>query len=291
LSFIILILASAITHAETIVIIHTHNTNGVFENCDCPEHSYGALEKRAFVIDSIRKTNKNVLLIDSGDILDIRESRLLHSYIMRAYDKMNYDYWTPGDQDFVEGMDFFLNQMLNHAGKMLSSNIFYKGHQFGHSDEVQNFGVVKIGLTGTIRPDLKKYLDPEIKADIAFEDQVRSLRPVISKLKKNSNFVILVSHSGVERDRRLATEIAGINLILGAHSQTLLNQPEKIGQTYITQIGESGYRIGIIKLKLDQHNNSLLQPEVILLTKDRPEDAEINMLIKEYHSKRLKKGD
>jgi 2',3'-cyclic-nucleotide 2'-phosphodiesterase (5'-nucleotidase family) len=73
------------------------------ENYDCPERSYGALEKRAAVIDSIRKSEQNVLLLDTGDILDIQKSRLLHNYIVKAYDYLKYDYWTPGDQDFVEG--------------------------------------------------------------------------------------------------------------------------------------------------------------------------------------------
>ena len=84
-----------------LVIVYTNNTNGILENCRCPERAYGALEKRAAFIDSARKVHPDLLLLDSGDLLDIRPNALLHRYIIKAYGLMRYDAWTPGDQDFI----------------------------------------------------------------------------------------------------------------------------------------------------------------------------------------------
>lgn len=289
LIFWILISNPGLVHSETIVLIYTHNTNGVFENCNCPERSYGAIEKRAFIIDSVRKAEKNVLLIDCGDILDIRESRLLHDYIMRAYAYLNYDYWVPGDQDFIEGTSFFLNQISEKAGHMLVTNLLYQGENAGELYAIEKFGDICIGLTGTIRADLFQYLDPDVQREFIFKEQERSLEPVLIKLEKESNFCIVLSHSGIDRDRKLAKAFPDIDLILGAHSQTLLLQPEKIGRTYITQIGESGYRVGILKLHFNDKQLVSLENRVILLTKDKHEDPSINTLISEYHEKRLQK--
>ena len=50
LILVILFAIAWVAHSETVVIIYTHNTNGVLENCKCPERSYGALEKRAFIL-------------------------------------------------------------------------------------------------------------------------------------------------------------------------------------------------------------------------------------------------
>ena len=286
---ILLIILTGLAQSETIVIIYTHNTNGVFENCNCPERSYGAIEKRAFIIDSVRNSEKNVLLIDSGDILDIRESRLLHDYIMRAYALLNYDYWVPGDQDFIEGTSFLLNQMSDKAGSMLVTNLLYKGENPGKLFSIEKFCEIRIGLTGTIRADLFKYLDPDLQKDFVFKEQERSLETVLVQLGKESDFCILLSHSGIDRDRKLAKTFPDIDLILGAHSQTLLLQPEKIGSTYITQIGESGYRVGILKLHFKNKQLLSLENKVILLTKDKHEDPSINALISEYHEKRLQK--
>ncbi len=112
---------------QKIVIVYSHNSNGVLENCNCPDNSYGALEKRAALLDSIRKVEKDIVLVDTGDILDIVNNRLLHEFIVRGYDYMKYDYWVPGDQDFVEGSDFFRNTLLNMAGQLVISNLKYQG--------------------------------------------------------------------------------------------------------------------------------------------------------------------
>ncbi len=278
-----------VAHSEIIVVIYTHNTNGVLENCNCPERSYGALEKRAFIIDSVRKAEKNVLLIDTGDILDIRESRLLHDYIMRAYAFLNYDYWVPGDQDFIEGTSFFLNQMSKNAGQMLITNLLYREKNPGISSVVKRIGEIRIGLTGTIRSDLVKYLGIDLQKDFVFKEQMSSLEPIVGQLREESDFIVLLSHSGISRDREIASTFPDIDLILGAHSQTLMMEPEKIGDTYITQIGESGYRIGIMKLLFEEKKLLSMKNRVILLTKNMEEDPAVNALIFEYHQKRLQK--
>ena len=170
---------------DSLVIVYSHNTNGVLENCNCPERSYGALEKRAVVIDSIRDVEKNILLVDSGDILDIQPSKLLHSYIVRAYDYIKYDYWTPGDQDFVEGTDFFLNKLSAFSAILINTNIYYKQSLVGQPYAIKEFGKFRIGITGTIRDDLHKYLDPETGSDFRFNDQFANLDPVIKNLSEN----------------------------------------------------------------------------------------------------------
>ena len=230
-----------------------------------------------------------MLLIDTGDILDIRESRLLHAYIMQVYTFLNYDYWVPGDQDFIEGTSFFLNQMAKNAGQMLVTNLLYQGENPGKSSVVKRFGEIKIGLTGTIRSDLVKYLDIDLQKDFIFKDQMRSLSPVLGQLREESDFIVLLSHGGISSDREFASTFTDIDLILGAHSQTLLVEPEKIGDTYITQIGESGYRIGIMKLHFEDKRLLTMENRVILLTKDMREDPAVNALISEYHQKRLQK--
>ena len=49
----LLFLASSNQAGQTkVVIIYTNNTNGFLENCHCPSHPYGALEKRAVIIQS-----------------------------------------------------------------------------------------------------------------------------------------------------------------------------------------------------------------------------------------------
>jgi 5'-nucleotidase len=274
---------------ETIVIVYSHNTNGVLENCHCPERSYGALEKRSALIDSIRKSEKNVLLLDTGDILDIQKSPILHKYIVGAYDYIHYDYWTPGDQDFVEGTEFFLNKLGKISAQIVSSNIRYKDDLIGQSFVIKKYGNILIGITGTIRDDLHKFLEPPTNMDFKFEDQFLSLGLVIKEMSDKTDFIILLSHSGIDRDRKISEKFPSVDLIIGGHSQTVLNQPEKSGLTYITQVGESGYRIGILKFVFKNKKIISADQSVVLLTKNMASNSTVEQMIEEYHRERLAK--
>ncbi len=287
LSFVFVGISSAQT--ETVVVVYSHNTNGVLENCYCPERSYGALEKRAAVIDSIRNSEQNILLLDTGDILDIQKSRVLHKYIVQAYDYMKYDFWTPGDQDFVEGTDFFLNNLSKISAQIVTSNIRYEDNLIGHLYGVKKYGNIRIGITGTIRDDLHRFLDPPADVDFKFENQLSSLRPVIEELSGKTDFIILLSHSGIERDRQITEMFPSVDLIIGGHSQTILTQPEKIGSTYITQVGESGYRLGIFKIIFKNRKIQSTEHSVVLLTRSMAENSTVVELIKNYQQERLAK--
>jgi 5'-nucleotidase len=291
LTFSILLVAVnlAFSQIETVVILYTHNTNGVLENCKCPERSYGAIEKRAAVIDSIRLVEKNVLLLDSGDILDIQSSCLLHKYVVKAYDYLKYDFWTPGDQDFVEGPEFLIRQLMEMSSTLVSSNIFYNGEHLGSPYAITQFGKIRIGITGTIRDDLHKYLDPPSDQKFSFRDQYASLDPVINELEKKSDYIILLSHSGIDRDRKIVEKFPSIDLIIGGHSQTILSEPEKKGSTYITQVGESGYRIGVLKIQFNDRHTIKIDTSVILLTRNMSDDPAVVEMIKNYHQERLAK--
>ena len=271
---------------ETLVLVYSHNSNGILENCACPEHSYGALEKRAFIIDSLRQIEKNILLLDTGDILDIWKNTHLHRYVMRAYKRMNYDYWTPGDQDFVEGVSFFLNEVNRQAGQLLVNNLAYQDKAIGASWRIEKFKEVSIGLTGTIRSDLMQYLDKAVSREISFLDQISHLQRAVRYLKKNSDYIILLSHSGIDRDRDIADQFPPINLIIGGHSQTLLEIPEKHQNTYIVQVGESGYRLGILKLHFEKQRLQKMEHKVLVLTKARRNDPQVKELISEYHQQK-----
>jgi 5'-nucleotidase len=274
---------------DTVVVVYTHNTNGVLENCDCPERSYGALEKRAALIDSLRNSNQNMLLLDTGDILDIRTNPLLHKYIVMAYDYVNYDCWTPGDQDFVEGLDFFFNKLMKMSAQMVTSNIRYENNIIGKPFAIKKFGNTRIGITGTIREDLHRFLDLASGKDIKFENQMSSLEPVVKELSEKSDYIILLSHSGIDRDRKIATMFPKIDLIIGGHSQTILNQPELVGSTFITQAGESGYRTGIFKIIFQNKKILSTASDMILLQRGMADDPSVLKMIQNYHQERLAK--
>jgi len=275
--------------ANEILIVYTNNTNGVLENCGCPERAYGALEKRAALIDSLRRTSRDLLLLDSGDILDIRPDRLLHGYILKAYELMKYDAWTPGDQDFVEGIGFFKNRMLTLPMMMVSANLRIDEKRAGAPWTEKMAGGIRFGITGLISRKTIRFLPDSLQSRLEPEDISTSLEPVLAELDAGSDFIIVLSHGGIDHDRELAAHFPQIGLIIGGHSQTMIGDPEKAGNTLIVQAGEGGNRTGILHLgfengKLVSYHNTLY-----LLQKNDRDDPGVLELIRAYHKERLDK--
>jgi len=287
--FCLLALFSFVSGQTEIVIVYTNNTNGILENCKCPDHAYGALEKRATVINKIRRQYPNVIVIDSGDIFDIQQDTLLHRYVSRAYKAIGYDVFTCGDQDFINGFAFFRSALMDLPMMFITSNIKFSDDYAVADHTIIKKNDVRIGITASLNPEVFKYTPPEVQQKIKVLDQSTSLQQVLPDLEKKSDYQILISHSGLERDRYLAENFPQFDLIIGGHSQTVLKKPEKTGSTLIVQAGESGYRVGLIKLNFRAHKVVSVENDLILLDENVHNDPKILHIIGEYHEKREKR--
>jgi 2',3'-cyclic-nucleotide 2'-phosphodiesterase (5'-nucleotidase family) len=52
---------------QTLYILHTNNTNGALENCYCPDHPFGSVEKRTIFVKDFINEHPNTVLVDAGD--------------------------------------------------------------------------------------------------------------------------------------------------------------------------------------------------------------------------------
>ena len=276
---------SLIAQPAELTIVYTNNTNGNLENCVWPSHPYGALEKRATVIDSLRAVEKNLLLIDTGDIFGAGLNPRRHKYIAKAYQYLNYDIWTPGDQDFIEGKNLFFESLLPAFKNTLNTNLLVEGNPFGEPFVIKESNGIKIGFTSTITKEVEDHISPIRKLDVSIEDQNKKLAPVLKELTEKSDIIVLLSHSGYDTDVEFAKSFGDIDLIIGGHSQTLLKEPAFINNTYIVQAGKAGYRVGVLKLKIENSKIKSVENKLILLDKKIKNHPEIMKIIDEYKNR------
>lgn len=81
-----------------------------------------------------------------------------------------------------------------------------------------------------------------------FEDPVKVAQKYVDELKNQVNLIVLVSHNGFDFDKKLAAEVKGVDLIIGAHSHTYLSQPHVENGVPIVQVGSDGRWVGDLKL-------------------------------------------
>lgn len=108
-----------------------------------------------------------------------------------------------------------------------------------------------------------------------FIDVARGLVAELSE--QGAEPIVVLSHLGLEGDRRLAEAVTGIDLILGAHSHHLLPTGEEVNGVLITQAGEYAQALGRVDLTLDVQSGQVLDhsAQVLDVPQDEPPDPAV----------------
>jgi 2',3'-cyclic-nucleotide 2'-phosphodiesterase (5'-nucleotidase family) len=81
--------------------------------------------------------------------------------------------------------------------------------------------------------------DPR-KDGLIFRDPVETAQDMVRELQSKTDFIILLSHLGYQRDVELAFKTSGIHMIIGGHTGVHLTNPPVIKNTIILQSASKG---------------------------------------------------
>jgi 5'-nucleotidase len=183
---------------------------------------------------------------------------------------MGYDAATLGNHDFDNGIAG-LEKMLPHA-KFPFVNCNYDFKKTALRDRIQPYkiirkGPLRIGITG-VGIDLQGLVPDANFKGIHYNDPVDIADKQAAWLKKTAScdLVICLSHLGYEystwkvSDRVLAANSQYIDLIIGGHTHTFLEEPQVVANktgnpVIINQVGWAGLRLGRIDYFFSSRNN------------------------------------
>tara|TARA_R110002072_G_scaffold534_6_gene3937 strand:- start:113302 stop:114873 length:1572 start_codon:yes stop_codon:yes gene_type:complete len=247
---------------KNLSLVFSHNINGETHPCGCRHFPLGGLPQVAGQLEKIRKKNK-VIYIDTGDMFFpgvnvpkvIEKSQLYTaSNVIQAVTDMGLSYLVPGDQDLANGLPFFINTVKNKKIKVLISNLV-DNTKFPHKKWIKvEKGPHAIWLVGLVSPMV---FPNQYRA--LFKDPVKSLQETLKELKKEGydekspfHRLVLLSHSGLNNDEKIAKEIPQFDWIVGAHTSSFIRNPIPEGKTQIVQVLSRNHYLGEIEFKMDQ---------------------------------------
>ncbi len=277
----------AFTEAQerSLFILHTNNTNGELENCYCPDHPMGALEKRVVFVDSFRQVHPSAILVDAGDLFTIVKRDFKDSLVVETYKLLHYDAILPGDQELARDSSE-VNQLLAITGStIVGTNLAIDVVSGMVSYRIIEREGVRIAILGIMDPYALKYYSQEVKDRIALRDPIKSLQSSLEFLKGKADVFLVLTHEGVDRDEALARQVEGVHVIIGSHSQSVLKEPERVNNTLIVQAGKEGYYVGVVELKLKGTEVVGKTGYVEPMTLERPDDPRVMKMIHEYEQR------
>ncbi len=260
-----------------LVILHTNDTHSNIEAFPANHNKFpnrGGVARRFSMIEEVRQQNENVLLLDAGDIFQGTPyfNRYKGNLEMRLMSEMGYDVATLGNHDFDIGIDGFMSAYKNANFPFVNCN-----YDFGNTAMAQIIkpytiikkGKLKIGILG-VGIELEGLAPLPCYDGILFRDPILYANKYAAELKeKGCDLIICLSHLGYDyedktkfSDIRLAKESSDINIIIGGHTHTFLEEPtlveNKIGESVlINQVGFGGLNLGRIDVSFDKGSKAL----------------------------------
>lgn len=257
----------------SLVVLHTNDTHSYLDPVSGTFSKYagqGGVARRASLIREIRSRNRHVLLVDSGDIFQgTPYFNLFGGEIeFKVMSAMRYDVATLGNHDFDNGVSGLVKQLPHASFEFVSANYdvtssALHGHVRPHT--IKQFGSLKVGIFG-LGIDFSGLVLSELHEGVAYLDPIHAANKSVEMLRQaGCHFVICLSHLGHRyrsdraADVNLAAEVPGIDLILGGHTHTFLDEPEIIADpnnapTMVHQVGCFGIRLGRINVDFSARN-------------------------------------
>ncbi|MEC8839607.1 MAG: hypothetical protein VYA09_05635 [Candidatus Neomarinimicrobiota bacterium] len=277
------VLAVNVYSQASLFILHTNNTNGALENCYCPDHPLGSIEKRSLYIQDFINSNPRTIVLDAGDFFTMSKKLLKDSLVCEAYATIPYDGILLGDQELTRDVKFLNTVLPKLESSIILSNLEAPSLSFVRKYKVIKRGGLSIGVIGILGGNAMKYYPKDIRDSIVLNDPVSTVNEIVKRIRPRTDVIILLSHQGFDQDQVLAKSLKGVNVILGAHSQTVPKEPVIINDILISQAGREGYYVGLIELKLNKYKK--IEDHIvstISMTQDMPDHPRIMELIKYF---------
>ena len=260
-------------NTKHLTILHTNDVHSYIDPfpANHPKNpNMGGVARRAALIESIRKENPNVLLLDAGDIF---QGTPYFNYYggeleFKLMSMMQYDLATIGNHDFDNGIEGLYAQLPHASFEFVSANYDFKNTIMnGHVKpyKIINKDGIKVGVFG-LGVGLDGLVDKKNYKETVYLDPVGVAQDMarILKQEKKCDLVICLSHLGYKYkdepdkicDTKLATLTKDIDLIIGGHTHTFLDKPtvlkNAVGQdVLVNQVGCYGINLGRIDFYFD----------------------------------------
>ncbi len=241
-----------------VTLLHVNDTHGQLQPKISPGKSTGGIARLATAVEDVRAAagERRVFLIHCGDEFsrgDALTSRSGGAANIALMNHLKFDFWTPGNGEFYSDLDTLQKRLAEARFPALTANVKLKetGKFLGREYIIDRAGAVRIAFFGLC------LVKDGTGAGVAVEmsDPIAAARELVPRLRKQADIVVAVTHIGMLEDMQLATSVPGIDVILGAHTHTVLKngfrtQGPDGRSVLICQAGDNYRFLGRVDLSL-----------------------------------------
>ena len=250
-----------------VVILGTTDMHGRVFPIDYYTNKYDnvGITKVATLVKEARKTDPDLLLVDSGDTIQGTPLEYFHNKrnntppdpMMLAMNALHYDSMTVGNHEYNFGLKVLEKARSEAKFPWLSANTYNTGTSTTHYQPyiIKEVEGVRIGVLGLTTPGIPNWENVPNYAGLEFKETVSEAKKWVAILrdKEKVDLVLIAMHMGIEEDLRtgqinpsqVPNENAAIaagepvvaddqNEVLDAYSQAVIGAVDDVGPARVS---------------------------------------------------------
>lgn len=235
LTAICILMTSMSLNAQDLTILHFNDTHSHIDPQRSGDYKgRGGVIEQAAYIDSVRcaEGKRNVLLVHAGDFSQGSSyfTELGGNIEIDVLNALKFDVVTLGNHEFDNGLNELARRLKNLKADVVCANYNFDGTPLEGLVEPYTIirrGGKKIGFIGLLT-DIMEVVDGDIAKVLTYQDPAEVVNRLAGYLKedKDCDMVVCLSHLGYGEDKDLAGSVRNVDLIIGGHSHTLLDDKQ-----------------------------------------------------------------
>ena len=277
-----------------LILLHSNDMHGDFLAENVSDELVGGVSMLSGYISKVKAEEKNVLYCVAGDMFrgSVIDSEYLGLSTIEIMNMLSPDVVTIGNHETDYGLSHLLFMEKCAKFPIINANLYIKlnGSRLFkpyHIIEIDGMKVLFIGI-----------LTEEVMRSAANEKVVGSVIDIMDASKEiekicnafngvDIDFTVLLTHIGFENDKKLAAMLdpeLGVDVIIGGHSHTYLDEPCKVNDILIVQAGTGTDQIGRFDIIVDTDTNAVESYEwhsIPINSSNCPDDPKMLELVTE----------
>lgn len=223
----------------------------------------------------LREEFPDAIFLDAGDTVTAGNLgfRVGGEPVLEALSEVGYRAMCLGNRETHPRKEIFPLKVERARIPLLSANMVAKGDAplpVRPHVELEAPGGLRVGVFGvTVQMFTKKQWSQPL-CDYWFEDPIATALREAAELRPRVDVLVALTHIGYRQDQVLAAACPELDLIIGGHSHTDLQEPTWVGEVPVLQARAYGFYAGIARIEMRGARGRLVSWEKRPLRDDIP---------------------
>ena len=250
-----------------LTLLHSNDMHGDFLAEEIDNELVGGVSLLSGYVNQVRRDTPNTLYMIAGDMFrgSLIDTEFKGISTIEIMNVLGPDIVSLGNHELDYGIAHLL--FLERCCKfpIVNANIYIRptGMRLFQSHRILHVDGMKILVMGLLTEDImsKAKSDMLLGTFVDLSDAAREVGIICNSYKNvDIDFTILLTHIGFAEDLKLAEQLDpkwGVDVIIGGHSHTYLDEPAEVNNILIVQAGIGTDQIGRFEIEVNTDTNSV----------------------------------